>query len=70
MGIPDVPGPMLHVGPLERLREEHLHGLAQELLPGVAEKPLHGGIQILDDAVAVHDQNPVGSRLEHGPVLV
>jgi hypothetical protein len=58
------------MGGAHGLREQDLDGLPEDLLAGVPEEVLDRRVQVADQPLAVDYQDPVGGRLEDGPVLL
>src|SRR5437867_30543 len=62
--------PMISVLRPKAFRHQHLHGLTDQLFPGVAKELLRLRVGHGDEAVGSNHEHPVGSRLDHLPVLL
>lgn len=64
--VVDVAVPVGGVVPVETLRDQHLHLTAEEFLSSVAEQGLRLGVDQLDGAAVVHDDDGVRCGLQQG----
>ena len=70
--VSHVPGPSAGVDVADRVRDEHFHRLADQLVPPVAEQPLGLRVDQRDPPVAVDAHHRVRRRLQQPrePVIV
>lgn len=62
-GVVQVAGPVGRMALAKAGGQQHLHRLADHLLPGIAEQPLRLRVDEVDHAALVHDDDGVGDRL-------